>query len=94
MAQNTETFKKLVLDMKKVRHNAQIGSHNVGNVSDIMRNVSHTMQNVGCTMYNVGCDPISVCQRPKGPPRAPPSPIHEKTLVSRNDIKKKKKIKN
>ena len=45
------------------------------------------------TMRNVGCNTLNVCQGPKGgleePPRAPgdpPTPIHEKTLVSRNDF--------
>ena len=63
------------------------------NVGHTAQNVGRTTQNVGRTMRNVGHNSLNVCQGPKGgldvPPRAqggPPTPIHEKTLVSRNDF--------
>ena len=52
-----------------------------------------TARNVGRTARNVGRNMLNVCQGPKGgldvPPRAPagpPTPILEKTIVSRNDF--------
>ena len=70
------------------------------NVMQIATNSGHTtqnngwtMQHYGHTMCNVGHITLNVSQGPKGgleePPRAPgvpPTPIHEKTLVSRNDF--------
>ena len=57
----------------------------------IPHNDGRTIQNDGHTMCNVGHITLNVSQGPKGgleePPRAPgdpPTPIHEKTLVSRN----------
>ena len=69
------------------------------NVMHIATNSGHTAQNDSRTMQNDGttCNvsriTLNVSQGPKGgleePPRAPgtpPTPIHEKTLVSRNDF--------
>ena len=68
------------------------------NVMQIATNAGHTAQNDGRTSQNDGRtaqndgrNTLNVCQGPKGgleePPRGPhPTPIHEKTLVSRNDF--------
>ena len=63
------------------------------NVMQIATNAGHTAQNDGRTAQNDGRNTLNVCQGPKGgleePPRAPgdpPTPILEKTLVSRNDF--------
>ena len=59
--------------MQNVRHITQ----NAGNTT---QNDDHTMQNVGLTMHNVGRNTLNVC------PGSPPTPILEKTLVSKNDF--------
>ena len=58
-----------------------------------MQNVMQIATNAGHTAQNDGRNTLNVCQGPKGgleePPRAPgdpPTPILEKTLVSRNDF--------
>ena len=60
------------------------------NVVHIAPNNGHTMQNDGHTMCNDGFNTQNVYQGPKGvlrsPPVDPPTPILEKTLVSRNDF--------
>ena len=63
------------------------------NVLQIATNAGHTPQNDGQTAQNDGRNTLNVCLGPKGgleePPRAPgnpPTPILEKTLVSRNDL--------
>ena len=70
------------------------------NVMQIATNAGHTAQNDGRTAQNDsrtaqndGRNTLNVCQGPKGgleePPRAPgdpPTPILEKTLVSRIDF--------
>ena len=70
------------------------------NVMQIATNAGHTAQNDGGTAQNDshttqndGRNTLNVCQGPKGgleeSPRAPgdpPTPILEKTLVSRNDF--------
>ena len=70
------------------------------NVMQIATNAGHTAQNDGRTTQNDGRtaqydgrNTLNVCQGPKGvlevPPRAPagpPTPILEKTFVSRNDF--------
>ena len=64
------------------------------NAGHTAQNDSQTMQNDGCTTCNVGRNTLNVCQGPKGggleeppgPQRTPPTPILEKTLVSRNDF--------
>ena len=63
------------------------------NVMQIATNAGHTAQNDGRTAQNDGRNTLNVCQGPKGgleePPWAPgtpPTPILEKTLVSRNDF--------
>ena len=76
--------KHLVLDIQDVRQIAQNAGH-------IAQNVGHTMQNDVHTMRNVGRNTLNVCQGQKWgleePPRGPPpTPILEKTLVSRNDF--------
>ena len=66
--------------------------------------LSPTVRKVGQTMEprNVGCSMLNVCHGPRGwawgAPHGPPTPIYEKTIVSRNDFlnkrnKKNKKIK-
>ena len=73
-------FKNLVLDMQHVRLTTQ-------NASLTEQNVSWTAQNVGDTMHNVDRNTLDVCKGPKGGGlRCPPTPIHEKTLVSMNDF--------
>ena len=70
------------------------------NVMQIATNAGHTAQNDGRTSQNDGRtaqndgrNTLNVCQGPKGglevspkAPRDPPTPILEKTLVSRNDF--------
>ena len=59
-----------------------------------MQNIDQTAQNVSRAMQNVGFNMLYVSQGPKGEgaecapkaPGSPPSPIHEKTLMSRNDF--------
>ena len=59
-----------------------------------MQNVKQIATNAGHTPQNDGLNTLNVCQEPKGgleePPQAPgdppPTPILEKTLVSRNDF--------
>ena len=63
-------------------------------VRKIAQNAGHTVQNDLYTMRNVGRNTLNVCQGPKGgglrsplgPRGPPPTPILEKTLVSRNDF--------
>ena len=71
------------------------------NVMQIATNAGHTAQNDGWTAQNDGRtaqndgrNTLNVCQGPKGgglrsppgPRGPPPTPILEKTLVSRNDF--------
>ena len=57
------------------------------NVMQIATNAGHTAQNNGRTVQNDGRNTLNVCQGPKGGLEGtPPTPIHEKTLVSRNDL--------
>jgi len=68
------------------------------NVMHIVTNSGHTAQNDGRTMQNdgrstcnVGHITLNVSQGLKGglrspPGDPPPTPIHDKTLVSRNDL--------
>ena len=72
--------------MQNVMHIATNSGHTA-------QNDGRTMQNDGRTTCNVGRITLNVSKGPKGgleePPRAPgdpPTPIHEKTLVSRNDF--------
>ena len=55
-----------------------------------VQNDGPTMQNVGRTTHNVSHNTLNVCQGPKGglmcPQGPPPTPILEKTFVSRNDF--------
>ena len=65
--------------------------HITTNSGHTAQNDGRTMQNDGRTMCNVGRITLNVSQGPKGgleePPRGPqPTPIQEKTLVSRNDF--------
>ena len=69
----TKNFKNLVSDMQNVRHNTQNAGHTTQTDGHIMQNVGHTTHNVGHTTHNV-------CQGPKA---GPPTPILEKTLVSK-----------
>ena len=70
------------------------------NVMQIATNAGHTAQNDGWTAQNDGCtaqndgrNTLNVCQGPKGgglrsppgPQETPPTPVLEKTLVSKND---------
>ena len=60
------------------------------NVMQIATIAGHTAQNDSCTAQNDGRNTLNVCQGPKGgglegAPGEPPTPILEKTLVSRND---------
>ena len=66
--------------------------HIAPNAGHTAQNDSWTMQNDGRTMRNVG-NILNVSQRPNGglkeplrAQRTPPTPILEKTLVSRNDF--------
>ena len=72
--------------MQNVMHIATNSGHTA-------QNDGQTMQNDGRTAHNVCRNTLNVCQGPKGglekPLRAPgdpPTPILEKTLVSRNDF--------
>ena len=63
------------------------------NVMQIATNAGHTAQNDGQTAQNDshtaqndGRNTLNVCQGPKGGLEEPPTPILEKTLVSRNDF--------
>ena len=67
----------------------------VGNAKchKIATNAGHTAQNDGRTAQNDGRNTLYVCQGPRGglrsppgPQGPPPTPILEKTLVSRNDF--------
>ena len=59
--------------------------HVAPNAGQTAQNDGQTMQNNNHTMHNVGHNTLNVCQGPKGHLRAP-TPILEKTLVSRNDF--------
>ena len=68
----------------------QNGRHNAQNAGHITQNVGRTMHYVGQTTFNVYQNPKdgftkSVHGAPQGQ-REPPTPIHEKTLLSRNDF--------
>ena len=59
----------------------------------IASNAGNTTQNDGRSAQNDGCNTLNVCQgsrggleEPSGPQGTPPTPILEKTLVSRNDF--------
>ena len=89
--------------MQNVMHLATNSGHTEQNDDQTMQNDGRTMQDDGRTKCNVGRITLNVSQGPKGgleePPRAPgdpPTPILEKTLVSRNDFKdiRNKKNKN
>ena len=63
------------------------------NVMQIATNAGHTAQNDSHTAQNDGRNTLNVRQGPKGglkepsgPQGTPPTPILEKTLVSRNDF--------
>ena len=63
------------------------------NAGHIAQNDGWTAQNDGRTTQNDGRNLLNVCQGPKweleeppGPQGTPPTPILEKTLVSRNDF--------
>ena len=59
----------------------------IQNIRHIAQNAGHTSRNDGCTMQNVGHNTLNVCQGPNwGLEGTPPTPILEKTLVSRNDF--------
>ena len=66
-----KNFKKLVLEVQNVMHNAT-------NVGHTTQNDGRTMQNDSRTMRNVSRNTLNICQGPKGgleePPRAPGDP--------------------
>ena len=70
--------------------------HIAPNACQTAQNDGWMMQNDGRTMHNVGCNTLNICQGPKGvleePPRGPPTPILEKTLVSRTQAQLSYKI--
>ena len=56
------------------------------NVMQIATNAGHTEQNDGHNTLNVCQGPKGGREEPPGPQGTPPTPILEKTLVSRNDF--------
>ena len=72
--------------MQNVRHIAQNAGHTAQNVGRTMQNVGHTMRNVGHNTLNVFQGPKWGLEVPPRPQGAPPTPVLEKTLVSRNDF--------
>ena len=67
--------------------------HIAPNIGHTTQNDGQTMQNDSRTTCNVGRNTLNVCQGPKGgglrsppgPQETPPTPVLEKTLVSKND---------
>ena len=56
------------------------------NAGHTVQNDDRTIQNDGCTMHNVGRNTKDQRGGLRSPPGDPPTPILEKTLVSRNDF--------
>ena len=69
---------KLVLDMQDVKHLAL-------NASGTAQTVGRITQCVGNTTHNVSCNTLVKDQR-GGLRMGPPTPVHEKTLMFRNDF--------
>ena len=72
-------------------HTAQNDGRTAQNDGRTAQNDARTAQNDGRTAQNDGRNTLNVCQGPKGgleePPRGPPpTPILEKTFVSKNDF--------
>ena len=60
---------------------------NVMQIATIAQKDSQTAQNDGRTAQNDGRNTLNVCQGPKGGlEEPPPTPILEKTLLSKNDF--------
>ena len=80
--------------MQNVMQIATNAGHTAQNDGQTAQNDGRTTQNDGRTMQNDGCNTLNVYQGPKGgleeptwaPGDPPPTPILEKTLVSRNDF--------
>ena len=79
--------------MQNVMQIATNAGHTAQNDGRTTQNDGRTMQNDGRTAQNDGRNTLNVCQGPKGgleePPWAPgdpPTPMLEKTLVSRSDF--------
>ena len=79
--------------MQNFMQNATNAGHFAQNDGQNAQNDSQTTQNDSRTTQNDGRNTLNVCQGPKGgleehpgPQGTPPTPILEKTLVSRNDF--------
>ena len=77
--------------MQNVMQIATNAGHTAQNDGRTAQNDGRIAQNDSRTAQNDGHNTLNVCQGPKGgleePPRGPPpTPILEKTIVSRNDF--------
>ena len=76
--------------MQNVMQIATNAGHIAQNDSQTAQNDGRTAQNDGRTAQNDSRNTLNVCQGPKGgglrsPQGTPPTPLLEKTLLSRND---------
>ena len=74
--------------MQNVMHISPISGHTAQNDGQTMQNDSRTGRDVGRNTLNVcqGLNGGGRLRSPPGPQGTPPTPILEKTLVSRNDF--------
>ena len=72
--------------MQNVMHIAPNAGHTAQIDGWTMENDSHTTLNVGLNTHNVYQGPKGGLEEPPRAPGGPPTPILEKTLVSRNDF--------
>ena len=82
----TQEFQKFLLEMQNVMHIATNAGHTTQNDGQTMQNDGRTTSNVGCITFNVSKGPKGGLEEPHRAPGDPPTPLLEKTLVSRNDF--------